>query len=398
MSGGDHPSCNTYDGRNSTSGTAMSISRFAYTDESGNTGLNLFDEAQPTFWTGTLVAYADIDQRYGRYHKELLAITGRAEIHGAELGMHGIEKIADRILCLAKEKKLHFLFSRVDKGYLAAAKMFDLVFDSGTNMAMPTHAYAIQQLRLINNLHFVQMLEGDDLKDFWDIFRKQDSQRFGLLLARVRERLSSFPYDDRSKQIIGDVLEWGARNPAEILDPYGERDSPNFVAFIGLFDHLHSLNVEHGHRVASFVHDEQNQFMKVFKEAYKLVSKIRHKTGPFTVISDIEKMDSFDADLIVRSSHESFGLQLVDVCLWLVKRVIDKDEAPSGQCERLVDWLICNNFLVRFDFGQVANSVKVGAQEVYRLPFSSEDEMNAKRLRQSFEEARLKRMNGLLEA
>jgi hypothetical protein len=39
----------------------MPLSRYAYTDESGNTGLNLFDKNQPIFWTGTLVAYADVD-------------------------------------------------------------------------------------------------------------------------------------------------------------------------------------------------------------------------------------------------------------------------------------------------------------------------------------------------
>ncbi len=32
-----------------------------YTDESGNTGENLFDTSQPYFWTGTLVSLFDID-------------------------------------------------------------------------------------------------------------------------------------------------------------------------------------------------------------------------------------------------------------------------------------------------------------------------------------------------
>jgi hypothetical protein len=49
---------------------------FAFTDESGNSGLNLFDTGQETFWTGTLIAYGDVDKKYASFHKELLATVG----------------------------------------------------------------------------------------------------------------------------------------------------------------------------------------------------------------------------------------------------------------------------------------------------------------------------------
>ena len=34
---------------------------YAYSDETGNTGNNLFDEEQPYFWTGTLISECDIE-------------------------------------------------------------------------------------------------------------------------------------------------------------------------------------------------------------------------------------------------------------------------------------------------------------------------------------------------
>ena len=40
------------------------IPLFAYVDETGNTGHNLFDEAQPDFFTAALVTKGDFDIQY----------------------------------------------------------------------------------------------------------------------------------------------------------------------------------------------------------------------------------------------------------------------------------------------------------------------------------------------
>lgn len=122
------------------------MKRFAFTDESGNSGLKLFDSGQDVFWTGTLIAYADVDTKYLRIHRELLARVAKQELHGADLGFGGIEKIALKLCILIREKNLHFIFARVDKAYLAASKLFDLAFDAGTNLGMPPHVYGVQQL------------------------------------------------------------------------------------------------------------------------------------------------------------------------------------------------------------------------------------------------------------
>lgn len=371
----------------------MPLSRYAYTDESGNTGLNLFDKNQPIFWTGTLVAYADVDSKYCSLHRELLALAGVTELHGAQLGFKGIGKIAGRVLHICREKKLHFLFGRVDKSFIAATKMFDLAFDSGTNKAMPTHAYAVKQLRLINTMHFIQLLEEEDLIEFWDLFQRRDSVRFGRLIGKIALKVPSSPYDARSKQILAEVLEWGAKNPAEVLDPFSESDSPNFIAFTGLFGHLHELHEKHGGLIACSVHDEQNQFMKSFRRSYKLVSKWKHEDGPLTLISDIKALGSFDGELEVKSSHESFGLQLVDVCLWLLKRVLDKGDEPTPECAELVDWLLRNSYLVRFDFGQLARTVAEGAKFVEGLPLTDEQLAKGRRLLTEIEDARNKRLS-----
>ena len=163
-----------------------------------------------------------------------------------------------------REKKL-FFFTRVHKPFLACSKFFDLVFDSGTNKAMPGHAYGVRDLRLMNLLHFVQLLTLEDMKEFWSLYEAQDAKRLGALLGNVVKRVEFVPYDKRSIQILSDVMRWGSQHPEAILDPFTDGDSPNYVAFCGLFDHLHALHEQTGDTIGTFVHDEQNQFMSLFR-------------------------------------------------------------------------------------------------------------------------------------
>lgn len=368
------------------------MQRYAYTDESGNSGLKLFDSGQDTFWTGTLVSFADMDTRYRTFHQELLTTVNKPELHGAELGFGGIEKIASRIAWFIREKKLLFIFGRVDKHYLAATKLFDLAFDSGANPAMPPQAYAIQQLRLLCVMHFIQLLGEEDLREFWDIFQKQDSQRFGSLLDRILPRVAAAGFDHRTEQILTDVLKWGSLNPAEVLDPFDEGDSPNFVAFCGLFGHLHTLYEETGDTIGSFVHDEQNQFISIFRTGFDILSRFTGRNHPMAMMSDWREVPSFDCSLQQRSSSGSFGLQLVDVCLWLIKRVIDKRDKPHGNCAVLLDCLIERSLLSRFDFHDLLRMVKEGTDFVENLPLTDEKLMRGQEILNTIESNRQRRL------
>jgi hypothetical protein len=366
---------------------------YAYTDESGNSGLKLFDVDQDAFWTGTLVAFADVDTKYRSFHKELLAAVGKEELHGSKLGFKGINTIAARLSWFIREKKLHFSFARVHKPFLAASKLFDLAFDSGANPAMPPHAYGVRQLRLLNAMHFVQLLTLDDLKEFWSLFAEQDAVRFSALLRTLAERAKASPFDTRSVQILSDVLSWGSEHPERILDPFSEGDSPNFVAFCSLFDHLHKFHEQNGHVIGSFIHDEQNQFVPSFREAFDYLSKFQGDDRPMSLISDIKLMPTFDCSLVVRSSSESFGLQIVDICMWLVKRVIDQGDKPRDNCLTLFKSLFERSWISRFDFSNIVSQVRSGADFVEALPLTEEQLARGRAVLGEFERSRVERMN-----
>jgi hypothetical protein len=350
----------------------LGVKLFAFTDESGNSGLKLFDTGQDIFWTGTLIAYADVDTRYLRFHKKLLALAGKQELHGAELGFGGIERVAAGLSVLIREKNLRFAFGCVDKPFLAASKLFDLAFDSGANPGMPTHAYGIQQFRQLNLMHFVQMLQEADLREFWDLFAKQDATRFGALLGNLLKRIPETPYDQRTKQIFTDVFTWGAAHPEEILDPFGEGDSPNFVAFCSLFGQLHRIHNETGDTIGSFVHDEQNQFVPMFVDGWDLLSKFEGKNHPMAMMSDWREIESFNCELLEKSSADSFGLQILDVCMWLLRRVLDNDNTPRGNCRILFECLVERSMISRFNSETLVRSVEVGSQYVDDLPLTEE--------------------------
>ena len=338
------------------------------------------------------MAFSDVDIKYTAFHRELLDAVEMTELHGNELGFGRIEKIANRLSWFIREKKIHFSFVRVHKPFLAAAKLFDLLFDAGSNKAVPWHAYNVRQLRLINLMHLIQLLERADLEEFWGVFTDQDPVGYAALLKRIAERVKTAPYDRRSIQILSDVLSWGSQNPEAVLDPFGVGDSPNFVAFTSLFSHLHTLHRDHGHVVGSFVHDEQDEFVPSFTKAYDFLSKFEHKDSATSLISEINEIPSFDCDFEVRSSSKSFGLQIVDVCLWLMRRVMERGDKPRGHCRTLFECLIERSWLTQYCFETIVGQVEVGMDHLRKLPLSDDDLKRGKELLDQVEESRLARI------
>ncbi len=137
----------------------------AYTDEAGNTGNNLFDEAQPYFWTGTLFAQEDLSITGVAVHRDCLQASGIAELHGSALGLSGIDRIAPCLLSFLAEHSLQFLFTRIEKIHLAATKFADTLLDTGVNPDVPVQQYAIKMLRIMLAGYLESCLDRNDLEE-----------------------------------------------------------------------------------------------------------------------------------------------------------------------------------------------------------------------------------------
>ena len=69
---------------------------YGWTDESGNSGLNLFDQGQPMFWSGTLLSSDNLGSITSP-HSEWLQMVGDKELHGQSLSFEKLNSIADSI-------------------------------------------------------------------------------------------------------------------------------------------------------------------------------------------------------------------------------------------------------------------------------------------------------------
>ena len=81
---------------------------YAYTDESGNSGLELFNTDQESFWTGTLISFSDVDTKYRTFHKELLDTVGKGELHGNGCGLSPLRKLRPALAGLFGKRKYSF--------------------------------------------------------------------------------------------------------------------------------------------------------------------------------------------------------------------------------------------------------------------------------------------------
>lgn len=121
---------------------------YAFVDETGKTGANVFDDDQPDFYTAGLLTRKDFDAVYGVSWRNFLAVKGLQELHANQVGHGQIEEIATGVQDFLRKSGARFHMTRVEKSYLLAGKVFDTFFDSGENAAMSWMHYNIKNLRL----------------------------------------------------------------------------------------------------------------------------------------------------------------------------------------------------------------------------------------------------------
>jgi hypothetical protein len=377
----------------------VQISVNAYTDETGNTGLNLFDEGQPCFWTGTLLTPVDLDRLDPGIHRACLERAGCAELHGNQLGLSGIEKIAGKLELLLYRYRMRFVFTRVDKKHLAGTKFVDTLMDSGINEAVSNLHYGVRFHRLYLAQAIVALLTIEDREEFWEVYAKADTRGFQRILMGLQGRVETYINDPRTRQLLLDAIAWALANPEPLLEgTRSEMDSPNVVALTLLIEILHQLNNQHGLVIGTFIHDEQKQFGKWLKTAYDLSRNwgSARATSPLALITDLKEMSTFVGEFRTVNSKHSFGLQILDVVLWLVKRFIDDPEAVHGKCRDLAEYVFKDGYISEFSHGAMIREVVAGFAFLEALPLTAEKERRGRELLAEIEARRLERMRASL--
>lgn len=371
---------------------------YAYVDETGNTGHNLFDEAQPNFYTAALITKGDFDIAFPKPIQELAQKFGADALHAQEFGIQRLESVAADILKVLRSSGAHFFVSRVEKRYLLATKIFDTLFDSGENAAVGWHHYNFRALRVMLAFKLASTVDEDTAKLFWKCILEPKKEAAYKMLPGICEALQrnigQIP-DERSRQVLGEGLEWARTHP-EAIQIHTDRKIaklghfPNMVAFANLLDGLEGYSKRFKRPVARITHDQQSEFEKtlaIWHEMYSNASPEEITWAGETY--SLQKVVGSQFD--VRSDSDSPGIQIADVVLYLYSQLRKGKELPAG-CRAILDYVFGHGWESDFSFKGVHQVYleKFGPIVFGSLPV--EKEKAAREMLRKVEEARLASM------
>lgn len=328
---------------------------FFHIDESGNTGMNLFDANQRRLSYGVLSSGLNVDALGSRAHKEMTGRLGVNSLHANEMGAGGLAKIEDVLHALQTKFRFGFDHYYIDKPVHALVVLFDAVFDAGINDAVKWDLYWTP-LRFPAILNLARIVDEGLLKEAWALCTarktKALSERVVALLSELKARTENSELDARTKELFADAFEFGIRNPLD-LDfgvPHTKLVSPNAVGFQFVVRAI-ARRTRKARRKGpvSIKIDRQQQFNKAQIETHDLLTAIAE--GLRTTSAEermsyllhplMHGLDPKDLELKglpisapeVSSSEGSIGLQIVDLYLWTTNRLLGGQELPMGMRE-----------------------------------------------------------------
>lgn len=371
---------------------------FAYIDETGNTGANIFDVNQPEFYTAALVTKTNFDLVYKGSLRKVCERQNVDSLHASVLGFGPLEAMAPDILRLLKKSDARFFLSRVEKSYLLVTKVFDTFFDSGENPAVPWTAYNLRHLRI--NLTFkVASLVDDDLAHrFWKMLMAKSEDKARALIPSIcetfLERVESIS-DARAREIISSAFSWSLAHP-NALDIYIPRRQaknghmPNMVAFGNLLDGLEFFSQRWKRPVRKVVHDRQSQFEGTLAEWHRMAANASPEPVHFAGETEVLRKVA-GSDFEVSASDQSAGIQIADLILWLYRQRLTGKMFPP-QSAKVLNFVQKRAWLSDFSFEGVGDAMTERANAINQVPMSPEQMFAGMEYAEVVERNRLKAM------
>lgn len=311
---------------------------YFYVDESGQTGLNLFDESQPVLYYGVLSSPVDLNVRARKAVEGMRTKFGVDRLHAADLGVAKLSTIAGKLAVIQKECSVNFDIYKIDKADHAVISFFDQVFDQGLNKAVPWTSYWTPlRYLLLAKLAFLfdrstaskawaARIERNDTRSNEKLFEVID-----ILLGRIE-----WLRDARSREIIGDALRWARKYPEEIhYNVYGKKDalqiSPNLIGFQSVLHGISSRLKRMNAGASSIIVDRQSQFNKAqewITDFYQKARGISMEVGPGLPVMDLSHMP--DIPISCTAGTDNAGLEIVDIYLWAFKRFFEGKELSDS--------------------------------------------------------------------
>lgn len=305
---------------------------YAYVDETGNTGTNLFDQDQPAFITAALMTKTNFDLLQKDVVKEIASKVGTDILHANEIGIEQMNKLSGPLLGLLKRSNARFSISYIEKKYLITTKLVDTLFDSFENKAVPWHIYNLRPMRLLLVFKVASILTKDTARKFWSsILESEKEEAYKLFLESIsdlKQNIKLIP-DKRSQQIIADAVEWAAENHESIHIHTNSKAArhghlPNLAAFPNLLEGIEKQSNSWGRNVVEITHDRQAQFQNTLRHWHDLHANAAPGSFIWMMGEKYTVRRVPGSRFRICRSQESPGIQVVDTILWLLKRIIDE--------------------------------------------------------------------------
>jgi hypothetical protein len=306
---------------------------YFYVDESGQTGLELFDDNQPFLYYGVLSSEFNLDEVSLPHVERLRNDLGVERLHAAELGNGRLVTIVDDLVALKEKYNLAFDFYRVTKKDHAALCFFDQVFDQGNNPAVPWNAYWTP-LRYVLVAKVSSLFDEALLKKSWKariaINKKFAEKELVEVCQELLKRVNYLP-DKRSIEIITDALEWAIENPSKIHYHASSKEdklqiSPNLIGFQSVMHGIATRLENTKSEATKVVVDRQSEFNKAqewISDLYRNTKKLDEPMGfgPGMPTMDLRHMPSVPIECT--PGTDSSGLEIVDIYIWIFKRQME---------------------------------------------------------------------------
>lgn len=367
---------------------------FAYVDESGNTGAKLLDENQPVFITAALLTRSDFDKRFGDQLRAVAKAAGVDEIHATDMGVRGLEAIAPELLKVLRRAGPAFALARVEKRYVIATKVFDTLFDSFENKAVPWHAYNEPSLRMMLVFKVAYILDEPVAERFLEaLMEPNDKKAWAKMADFCRDlipRVTLIP-DARSREIVGEALQWIVDNPEALhfvhSDKVGRKSHlPNLIGFGNLLNAIETRSAIWKRSVEVIRHDRQHEFAAGIKFWHDMYSNAKQDVVQMPFGGRMVLRRVFGSTLEISNAKESAGIQMIDVILWLFARAQREDLPPA--CQAILDYVYDRGHLDDFSFAAAEERTQKLIDRVEAQPLPPGAMKDAAKLRAEIEERR----------
>lgn len=183
------------------------------------------------------------------------------------------------------------------------------------------------------------MFDEETLKKAWAarIELNDEKAEAGLVevCKTIKGRVNELP-DERSRTLIYDTLNWAENNPSKLYyNAKRKKDmlsiTPNLIGFQSVMHGITLRLLKNGKKASQITVDQQSQFNKAQKtlaDFYASAKDVPMVTGPGLPEISFKGMPTIPISF--KSGTDSAGLELVDVYLWIFKRLIEgKELAPE---------------------------------------------------------------------